>query len=150
MNTEPLFRPWQSAHRSACLAIFDENCPEYFAVNERGDYSTFLDSRPEHYVVCMVGDRIVGAYGLYPVDRGGTALHWILISPSAQGLGLGSIMMSRVVDDVRGRSRFPLHISASHKSAPFFARFGAVEISTVTDGWGPGMHRVEMCLTQAR
>jgi GNAT superfamily N-acetyltransferase len=141
---EPLFRPYRLTDRPACLAIFDENCPAYFALNERDDYCAFLDSRLEHYRVCVLDDRIVGAYGLYPVAGGGTALHWILLAPSAQGLGLGSIIMSRVFDDVRAQGRFPLYISASHKSAPFFARFGAIETSRVMDGWGPGMHRVEM------
>ncbi|WP_242112849.1 hypothetical protein [Luteimonas aquatica] len=45
-----------------------------------------------------------------------------------------------------GSGRPTLHISASHKSAPFFARFGALETARVPDGWGPGMHRVEMRL----
>jgi hypothetical protein len=37
-----------------------------------------------------------------------------------------------------------VRISASQVSAPFFARCGARELSRVRDGWGPGMHRVEM------
>jgi hypothetical protein len=35
-------------------------------------------------------------------------------------------------------------IAASHLSAPFFAKFGAVPLRTTDDGWGPGMHRVDM------
>lgn len=37
-----------------------------------------------------------------------------------------------------------IFISASQHSAPFFARFGAVQKSFLENGWGPGMHRIEM------
>jgi N-acetylglutamate synthase-like GNAT family acetyltransferase len=146
MNVDPKFKRYESDDRAACLLLFDENCPEFFAPNEREDYIEFLSNRTQNYFVCLLADRIVGAYGLYPLDSGGTALHWIMLSPSVQGVGLGSAIMARVLADVRHSARSPLFISASHKSAPFFARFGAVEISTTPDGWGPGMHRVEMQL----
>mgnify|MGYP004128444723 CR=1 FL=1 len=31
-------------HRAACLKLFDLNCPEYFAPNERTFYESFLAS----------------------------------------------------------------------------------------------------------
>ena len=37
-----------------------------------------------------------------------------------------------------------IDIAASHLSAPFFARFGANEVSFTREGWGPAMHRVDM------
>ena len=37
-------------------------------------------------------------------------------------------------------------ISTSQKTAPFFARFGAVIGKVTEDGWGPGLDRVEMTL----
>ena len=36
------FRAYQPADREACLALFDENCPAFFAPNEREDYEAFL------------------------------------------------------------------------------------------------------------
>jgi len=138
------FRCYEAADLQSCLALFDENCPEFFSPNERADYAAFLASCIQHYIVCLSGDRIVGAYGLYPRTSGGSALHWILLSPSSQGSGLGTLIMSRAMEALRSSDRFPLYISASHKSAPFFARSGAIETSRIADGWGPGMHRVEM------
>lgn len=147
-NTVELrFRPYEDTDRSACLALFDANCPEYFAPNERCDYSQFLEARPDNYNVCLLGGFVVGAYGLYPLAEGGAALHWILLSPAVQGRGLGSAIMTRVISEMKHAGRSVLRISASHKSAPFFSRFGAIELSTAVDGWGPGMHRVEMQLS---
>ena len=146
MSVELLFRRYETTDQPACLSLFDANCPAYFAPNEREDYAHFLSCRSDLYQVCMLGERIVGAFGLYPSSEGGSALHWILLSPLAQGHGLGSIVMSRVISESRTNGCSIIHISASHKSAPFFAKFGAVELSTILDGWGPGMHRVEMRL----
>ncbi len=135
------FRPYRGADRGTCLALFDENCPDFFAPNERGDYERFLDAVGE-YQLCVLHDRVVGAYGLCP-DADRLALRWMMLSPRHQRRGLGSAIMARVLAEVR-RAGGTLRISASHKSAPFFARFGGLERSRIPDGWGPGMHRVEM------
>ena len=85
----------------------------------------------------------------------GLRLNWILLVPAVQGVGVGSAIMRRVM--TAARSRFEetgtagpagpvVDIAASHRSAPFFARFGAVEVRRTPDGWGPGMHRVDMLL----
>jgi hypothetical protein len=86
----------------------------------------------------------VGAYGLYADGPDRLALRWIIVSAAAQQRGLGSMMMSRIVTGLRESEGVTLRISASHRSAPFFAKFGARELTTIPDGWGPGMHRVEM------
>jgi len=140
----PGFRAFASADIPACLALFDGNCPAYFAPNERADYRAFLDAAPEGYEVCMLDGAIVGAYGVHATGDGNAALHWILLAPAAQGHGLGAAIMARAMRMLDERGHDTLHISASHRSAPFFARFGAVEDARIADGWGPGMHRVEM------
>ena len=99
------FRPYQAADRDACLALFDANCPAFFAPNERGDYAAFLADGGDYHVA-LSGGRIVGAEGRVP----------------------------------------RLHIAASHRSAPFFARFGSQTVKTTPNGWGPGMDRVDMVL----
>jgi RimJ/RimL family protein N-acetyltransferase len=142
----PRFRAFREIDRTACLRMFDQNCPEFFAPNEREDYATFLRDAKDRYVVSVLGVRVIGAYGLDPNDDGGSTLRWVLVSPSAQGGGLGSLIMARVLAAMRSAGRSPLRIGASHKSAPFFSKFGATEISREKDGWGPGMHRVEMAL----
>jgi GNAT superfamily N-acetyltransferase len=143
------FRPFQKNDRQACLEMFDLNCPTFFAPNERTDYERFLDDACDRYELCLVDGRVVGGYGVYPDSPGRLALRWIMLSPKAQGRGIGSAMMARVVAALRQAGGATLRISASHKSAPFFARFGAQERTRIPDGWGPGMHRVEMELSGA-
>lgn len=146
MTVTPEVRPFRTADRASCIELFDANCPDYFAPNERDEYLRFLERAEDSYEVCLLDGRIVGAFGLQGDGRQGLGLRWILVSPAAQGLGLGSAIMARVLATVRRHGPEALHIAASHKSAPFFARFGAREIGTTLDGWGPGMHRVDMRL----
>ena len=139
-------RACTGADRAACLALFDANCPEYFAPNERADYVEFLARNADGYFVCQLDGAVVGAFGVYAIDASRSRLNWILLAPAAQGHGIGSAIMDRTAAIVSERGHDTLCISASHRSAPFFARFGAIEHERIEDGCGPGMHRVEMTL----
>jgi predicted GNAT family N-acyltransferase len=125
--------------------MFESNVPEYFAVNEIGDYVRFLESKPAGYRVYVSGKDIVGASGLL-VDAGGRRgrIRWILTAASARGRGLGDRMMRDIAVRAASSKVPVIDISASQKSAPFFARYGASEVSRMAGGWGPGLDRVEM------
>ena len=139
------FVPFESSHRAGCLTLFDQNCPEYFAPNERADYESFLDTTPADYRVALRGNLVVAAFGLLPSSRSGPRrLAWILVAPDAQGTGLGRGMMHEARAEAETAEALVIDIAASHKSAPFFAKFGARAIVETLDGWGPGMHRVDM------
>lgn len=137
-------RSCQESDGATCLALFDQNCPEFFDPGERADYVGFLDSRPAGYELCLLEGRVVGAFGVCERAEGGVALRWILIAPSAQGRGVGTAMMERALAACRERGAPVLHIAASQKSAPFFTRFGARAVATIPRGWGPQLDRIEM------
>jgi GNAT superfamily N-acetyltransferase len=139
-----VMRPYDESDQRDCLALFDANCPEYFDPGERADYVQFLDERPAGYEVCLQGRNIVGAFGVCESTEGGRALRWILISPASQGQGVGTAMMARALETGRASGETALHIAASQKSAPFFARFGAHAVATCPRGWGPTLDRIEM------
>jgi GNAT superfamily N-acetyltransferase len=144
VNSETSFRPYSSADGEACLALFDANCPTFFAPNERDDYVAFLDVAPEAYEVCEVGGRVVAAFGLLSDETGNHTLTWIMLDPDSQGRGIGTLIMKRVTALASTSQSRLINIAASHLSAPFFARFGATATLRTDDGWGPGMHRVDM------
>lgn len=138
------FRPYRDADYKTCIDIFDANCPEFFAPNERQEYGAFLRGLNEGYEVCEQDGCVVGAFGLHGCSETATGLNWILLDPSVQGVGIGTRIMDRAIDLGRKSGVDLMRISASHKSAPFFERFGAKAVSVTPNGWGPGMHRVEM------
>jgi len=144
MATNITFRLYALADLESCLGLFDANCPEFFAPNERDHYADFLQASPDGYELCVVNDRVVGAFGLIGGDTRRRSLNWIMLDPQSQGLGVGSAIMDRVAKLGTAAGLELVNIAASHKSAPFFARFGAVTATMTQDGWGPGMHRVDM------
>lgn len=137
-------RPFSASDRHSCLALFDQNCPEFFDPGERADYLEFLESSPAGYELCLQGGQVVGAFGVCDREAGGVALRWILIASAAQGQGVGTAMMAWARESCRARGARVLHIAASQKSAPFFARFGARAVKSIPQGWGPTLDRIEM------
>lgn len=142
--TDITFRPYCSTDNEACSSIFDANCPGFFAPNERREYEEFLERVPDAYEVCEVNGTVLGAFGLFVDGKNAKKLNWILLDPQTQGSGVGSKIMKRVIQTGRESQTRIVRIAASHKSAPFFAKFGATTTSSIKDGWGPGMDRVDM------
>jgi GNAT superfamily N-acetyltransferase len=138
------FRQYLPTDKMVCLGVFDANCPEFFAPKERLDYVNFLDGNPLSYELCIVAEHVVGAFGLMGSFLQQKSLNWILLSPDSHGMGIGSAIMERISNLASTSGVSLVTIAASHKSAPFFAKFGAVEIAVIDNGWGPGMHRVDM------
>lgn len=138
------FRAYTASDLTRCLAIFDGNTPEFFAPNERPAYASFLHEANSGYEVCVSGDQVVGAFGLIHAGSGRARLHWILVDRTAQARGIGSAIMARVTGRAHSSGTRIIVIAASHRSAPFFAKHGAEATGATPDGWGPGMHRVDM------
>jgi len=140
-STNTRFVAYNPKHRLACLTIFQLNCPEWFAVNEREDYENYLTSKPVGYELLEIEKHIVGAFGLQVASPGTGELHWILLDPKVQGIGLGKMMLIRASNKAQKENLSRINIAASHLSAPFFGKYGAKSISRIKNGWGIGMHR---------
>ena len=139
------FMPFTGDQRAACLSLFDANCPDFFAPNERTDYETFLSGIPDGYRVSVWDGRVIAAFGVMRGAADGRCrLNWIMVARDLQGGGVGRIIMAEVLRQAEASGAQWVDIAASHKSAAFFARFGARELGQVPDGWGPGMHRIDM------
>jgi GNAT superfamily N-acetyltransferase len=139
------FRAYATADLELCLRLFDANCPAYFAPNERAEYEGFLRAGASGYRICELDSQVVGAFGLSE-EAGACRVQWIMISPRVQRAGLGTAMINEALGQARRLGAQSLLIAASHRSAPFFARFGARSVQETADGWGPGMHRIDMRL----
>jgi len=141
------FLPYQVSYKKACLSLFDDNSPEFFTPNEREDYCAFLELMPSGYEVCMISGNIVGAFGLFRVDNMTKSLNWILLSSTSQGVGIGRQVMNHIKKLAQQTGIESVTIAASHLSAPFFAKFDAQAINEIKDGWGQGMHRIDMVMS---
>ena len=131
----------------SCLSIFNENCPNFFADCERDDYIHFLKEDSKEYLVGKQNRETVCAFGMKldpDIKRG--RISWIMVSPSSKGIGLGTKMFSLVRETATQQNLLAIDIAASHLSASFFKKFGAETLQEISDGWGTGMHRIDMQL----
>lgn len=143
------FRQYQTSDRSACLAIFDSNTPEWFAPHEREHFELFLDNGPESYFVLINRDGIVEGAGGIEVEpeRRMAWLTWGMVDPARHRQGLGRLQLEHRLDLLRGIPEVDrVCIDTSHKTAPFFARFGFVAQRIIPDGYADGLDRHEMTL----
>ncbi len=139
----PFFRPYRAADWAACLALFDANCPQFFAVNERGDFMQYLQSQSRDYQVAEDGGPLIAAFG-FSVSGNRGRINWIMAAPQAAGRGIGRQMMSQALGTAERAGVVGIDIAASHLSESFFSRFGARVLDRTENGWGPQMHRVDM------
>lgn len=137
-------RHYAASDRDRMLAIFDANTPQFFAVNERADFVRYLDGNAGLYAVCEREGAIVAGFAVARGTAGRAHLNWILVDPVAQGGGIGNAMMDAARTRAAGQGATMLDIAASQHSAPFFLRHGAHALGRVENGWGPGMHRIDM------
>tara|TARA_B110000263_G_C15260293_1_gene488508 strand:+ start:878 stop:1327 length:450 start_codon:yes stop_codon:yes gene_type:complete len=141
------FDNYNESNFEACLSLFDKNCPKFFAVNERNDYIHYLKSKPPDYKIIFSNKEIIAAFG-FKIDTAlnRARLSWIIVAPLSKNNGIGTEIMENIKKIALINKLFTIDIAASHLSAPFFKKFGAIEIKIIEDGWGKGMHRVNMKL----
>jgi N-acetylglutamate synthase-like GNAT family acetyltransferase len=145
----PSPRPFQSSDTEACLALFDQNCPDFFAPNERAEFAEYLQHQGQEYWLYEHEGQVISAFGMHLDETEHSAhINWIMAAKNHHHSGIGKTMMREAI--LRAEN-YPtlriIHISASQHSAPFFACFDAVQKSIQENGWGPRMHRVEMELS---
>ena len=126
------------------MSLFDANCPEFFALNERLDYQIFLERNPTNYKLLWLGSDLLGAFGLQQEGQFEGRLNWIMTCPKTSNQGLGTFMMEQVIALADSLNIKLIHIAASQHSAPFFEKFGANATNFLENGWGQDMHRIDM------
>ncbi len=137
------YTTYQKRHRHQCMALFEQNCPHFFAVEERADYEQFLDSAPQNYWLVRQSDDCVACYGL-TIQGSDASINWIMVDPTAHRRGIGSAMIARAFSIFTDHGVTHLKLATSQHAVRFFARFGLTERSRTMNGWGLGMHRIDM------
>jgi GNAT superfamily N-acetyltransferase len=143
------FRPYTDADQDSCIEIFKSNTPQFFGVQELGDFQKFLDTLPCPYYV-VTRDQEVLACGGYGVDnkKNTVALAWGMARRDVQKQGLGAfLLLERLKQIYKDYGDTIVDIDTSQHSKGFFERFG-FEAGNVTENYyAPGLHRVDMQLT---
>lgn len=143
-----IVRPWRPDDRARCLALFDGNVPDYFAVKERADFIAFLDDLRGPYLLIedAAGDIVAsGGFQADDRDESTVALCWGMVDRRRHRAGLGRQLLQARLDLIAASSLFKtVIIETTPFSRGFFERAGFVCTHVVSDGFAPGYDRVDM------
>ena len=64
--------------------------------------------------------------------------------PDRQRSGYGHKMMTYFIDELTRHSKDAALIATSQYAKAFFSKYGAEQLSFEENGWGRGMHRIDM------
>lgn len=142
-------RPYDGARdREACLALFRSNVPAYFGENEEADYRAFLDAPAGHYLVLVARENVVVGAGGYAVEADGVyALCWGMVDRAHHRSGLGRLLLEVRLGAIGADHRASaVRLATSQHTRRFYERFGFHATLVTSDGFAPGIDRVEMRL----
>ena len=154
--------PYQERHHTACLAIFDSNCPFYFDPRERALFDNWLNhlegkggahSQPAmvpvqrmQYSVILEGDAVVACGGYYvPQDEQEGRLAWGMVHANHHNRGYGKALFYHRVHEIQ--SHWPGHaitLGTSQHTQPYYAKRGMVVVNHIPHGYGPTLDRYDM------
>ncbi len=141
-------RPYLPSDRSACLALFDSNVPEFFDPAERAGFESFLD-RPDCRYLAMEHDGAIVGCGGYALDTeaGLASLVWGMVRRDSHKLGLGRfLLLFRLREIGKAGGIRMVRLDTSQHAAPFFRKQGFKDTGMVANGYAPGFDRIEMAM----
>jgi len=146
MNT----RPYGRGDREACLALFDGNVPDFFDAGDRDGFARFLDDPTATLLVAESAQGTVVACGGWYLDGDRAGLAWGVVARGFHSRGIGGALLRERLRQIRadGRAR-RVDLRTTQRVQGFYERFGFIVRSSIPDGFGPGLDRVEMELVLA-
>lgn len=147
-------RPYRPSDRAACLAAFDSNVPTFFLAAERAEYIQFLNGLEQGgwgaatwYVVFEDAGETLACGGAYRLDDGRAGLAWGMVRRDRHRQGLGTQLLEARLAWLRDQpTAREVWLGTTQHSAPFFRRFGFRSVRETPNGYGPGMHRLDLKL----
>lgn len=140
-------RLYDPSDKAACLALFDSNVPRYFDASERPAFEDFLNQPTGEYFVIEKAGAICGCGGFRKEDRGQARFTWGMVDNAHHGSGLGRLLAEHRLQAIEASGSFvEAELFTTPQIAPFFAKFGFQPVHLETDGFAPGMDKVQMIL----
>jgi hypothetical protein len=141
-------REYAVEDRTACLALFDSNSPEFFAPDERAEYVAFLDRLPCRYLVMTASQQqVIAAGGYYLTEEPGLgALAWGVVARSWHHRGVGRELLGVRLSHLRAGGALAARVRTSQRTRKFFERSGFHLVRVVESGFAPAIDLVELRL----
>jgi len=140
-------RPYSSADRDSCLAVFDSNASQFIDPGARREFEEFLDRRNCSYFVMEHDGAIVGCGG-YAIEqeKALARLVWGMVRSDSQKLGLGRyLLLFRLREITKAGGIQTVHLDAPQNSARFYEKQGFKVVGIVKDDRVEMMMKLAVC-----
>ena len=150
-------QPYTSSNHDACTGIFNSNCPAFFDPSElellrrwlggldRG-MNPYGNSEQNVFFVGMLENKVIACGGFYVVrSKPEVRLAWGMVHRTFHRKGYGRNLLNYRLDHIR--KNFPEHsilLDTSQHTMDFFQKQGFALLKETKDGYGPGLHRMDM------
>lgn len=139
-------RDYSPSDRSACLAVFESNVPDYFDASEGPAFVNFLNAPGLYYVVESAAGEIVGCGGWY-LDGDVAGLSWGIVNRAKHRRGFGKFLLAERLNAIRSDGRaLRVRVRTIPAVQGFFERVGFRVAQAVIDGVAAGVPLVELSL----
>jgi len=146
-----------SENEKDCLAVFDSNTPQYFAVQERETFQGFLNrlTAPySYFVVRNASEKIVACGGIkLELPNQLAKLRWDMVTGELHRQNIGTFLTLSRLDRI---CQFPeiqmVSLHTSQHSYLFYEKLGFEVQHIIPDGIVPGMDEyfMELNLDEGR
>jgi len=142
-------RQYQISDKPTCLAIFESNLGQYFAEDEREEFSVFLDKEAlSNYWMVEDNNQIVGCGGVYEnFKENCVGLSWGMIYNKEHKKGYGKFLTKFRVE--RMIEQYPTRIkqlATSQHTFAFYEKMGFKVTKIQKNGFGDNIDRYDMIL----
>jgi N-acetylglutamate synthase-like GNAT family acetyltransferase len=139
-------RNYHPDDKATLLLVFDLNCPQYFAPEERSDLQTYLDTESEDYFVVECDNKVVDCGGInIQKDKNKGVLSWDIIHPDYQKRGIGKALVAFRVERLKKTHLVEeIGVRTSQFTDQFYAKCGFELQEVVKDYWSPGYDLYDM------
>lgn len=133
-------RPYSNEDKRELLQLLDLNIPKYFALDEKIDFNTYLETEIELYYVVLVENKIIGCGGInFDKEKTIGIISWDVIHPEFHGKGFGKALLQYRISVLKSFENVTkIIVRTSQITYLFYQKQGFKILEIKPDYWAEG------------
>lgn len=129
---------YEPKYKQQVLALFDTNCPFYFAEEERNDFDSYLEHQLELYFVVIENETVLGCGGIN-FENETAIISWDMIHPNEHKKGIGSKLLQHRIDTIKSLDGMTkIVVRTSQHTDGFYEKNGFTLLEVKKNYWAFG------------
>jgi len=129
---------YEPKYKEQVLALFDANCPFYFAAEERNDFDYYLDHQLELYFVVLENETVLGCGGIN-FENETAIISWDMIDPNHHKKGIGSLLLQHRINTIKSLDGMTkIVVRTSQHTDGFYEKNGFTLLEVKKNYWAFG------------